>query len=114
MAVKGIIEQPPSCDLPSPERGPSTPQRREHFLRHDLDGEAVLYDETFDVIYRLNETGLFIWEACNGMTPADEIAERLADAYGVTARVALADVRSAIEQMAEVGLLVTAEDASSL
>jgi hypothetical protein len=72
----------------------------------------VLYDETFDVTFRLNHTALMIWNECDGATRLDQIAQRLAGAYGVSGATARADVNSVVPQMVEAGLIRTAPEAT--
>lgn len=70
----------------------------------------MLYDETYDVTFRLNDTALMIWNACDGATRLDQIAQRLADAYDVSAVVARADVHAVVLQMVDAGLIQTAQE----
>ena len=54
----------------------------------ELDGEAVLYDATFGTTCRLNETGYFIYKACDGTTSIETIAHRLTETYDVALDIA--------------------------
>jgi hypothetical protein len=84
---------------------PPKPTRRQGLCRHLIDGEALLYDEQADLIHRLNTTGLFIWDLCDGTLGPDDIAERMTAVYDVPLEIARADVRQAIQEMADNGLL---------
>lgn len=77
---------------------------------HELDGEAILYDHTFNTTYRLNETGYLIWKHCDGSADAERIARLLTASYDVPESVARADVQETIATMNKEGLLLMVEE----
>ncbi len=89
------------------------PRRRRDWYCEELDGEAVLYDATFGTTCRLNETGYFIYKACDGAASIEDIARRLTDEYDVTLDVAERHVRSTLAELNDGGLLRLPEDVPS-
>ncbi|MFQ5590148.1 MAG: PqqD family protein [Phycisphaerae bacterium] len=59
------------------------PARRTDVTVHELDGEALIYDPVTADTHRLNRTGLFIWQRCDGYHNVAEIARRLTEGYDV-------------------------------
>jgi hypothetical protein len=88
---------------------PQRPRIRTDLITHEIDGEAILYDPAANLTHLLNETGLFIWQHCDGTRTAEEIAIVLTGQYDVTIDIARLDVRSAIERMWDNLLLQTVE-----
>jgi hypothetical protein len=60
------------------------PLRRSDLTVHELDGEALVFDAASGDTHRLNSTALFIWNECDGLKVACQIAERLAEVYEVS------------------------------
>lgn len=93
--------------------GLTLPKRRRDWYCEELDGEAVLYDATFGTTCRLNETGYFIYKACDGTTSIDDIARRLTEAYDVGIDTALSHVETTLAELNDGGLLLSPEDKPS-
>lgn len=78
--------------------------------RRDLDvvnrpGEHLLYDPEDGTLHQLNATSMAIWETCDGNTSPVEIAEAVAQLSGLPVLDARAIVDSAVDDLAERGLL---------
>jgi len=81
------------------------PPRHRQVVKHELDGEAVLFDLRTADTHRLNETALVVWSLCDGRATMRELAEHLSDRYEVATAVALDDVEQLVTRLAELGLL---------
>ncbi len=101
-------------DLPASTTSETTrqrPIRRDELLRHELDGEVVLYDPVSGTTYRLNGTAYQLWRACDGSADVDALTHGLTDAYDVDSRSARDDVTETLAQMRRNGLLYDEGDA---
>ncbi len=82
-----------------------------HGIVHQiLDGEAVLYDRQSGRTHRMNQTALWIWQACDGRSTTRQLAERLTLAYDVPVDRALDDIEQSIAAFAQTDLVTAAED----
>lgn len=104
-----------TCDacnerMVTPDAARIAPRRREGLACHELDDEAVLFDNAFTNTYRLNATAYRVWRLCDGGRTVGAIARELTNHYAVTKSQALADVVRAIDEMASVGLVVAGTD----
>lgn len=71
----------------------------------ELDGEISLYDSTTNRALLLNPTASDVWRLLDGAHTLTEIIELLAQAYDTTPEAIADDVRSAVEQLMDHGLL---------
>ncbi len=101
-----------TCVSPRPLDATSTPtpMRRRDVVLHELDGEAVVYDEAINTTYRLNGTAYFIWHACDGLTDAGAVARSLAERYDVPVEAVSEDVAKTLAGLLENGLLVAGKN----
>lgn len=83
------------------------PKQRSDITRQTIDGEVVILDRESHKIHQLNETGSFIWDQCDGATSVSDIIGNLIDRFDVERDVAIADVNSVVEELQNIGLLVT-------
>lgn len=83
------------------------PVRRSDLTVQELDGEALVYDPATADKHRLNETAYFIWRACDGLSTAERVAERLSETYDVERGAATQHACRIIEELIERGLLFT-------
>jgi hypothetical protein len=90
-------------------RGADIPARRLDVEWAELDGEAVLYDPTTQVLHRLNPGAAVVWAACDGITSADEIIRAMDDAHSGSRRAIARDVPAVINRFRRLGLLRSAE-----
>ena len=70
-----------------------------------VDDEKVILDRDCEHIHQLNATASFIWDRCDGTRQVSEIAQELADAFGVTSELTLKDVSDTVLQFSQLGLL---------
>ena len=104
----GVGDVPKTKDnLQQGEVATPCPQRRADVTVHELDGEALVYDETSGDTHRLNETALFIWRQCDGRRAAYCVAEQLAEIYEISVESALQHVQRMLSEFHERRLVVT-------
>lgn len=68
--------------------------------------EFVLLDPAGTTLRGLNATAEAVWEACDGSTPASEIARRVAQRFHAPLERVLPEVLTFLGQLARAGLLV--------
>ena len=71
-----------------------------------FDGEAVLFRETTSTIHRLGAVAGAVWVCCDGGTTVGEIVTDLVEAFSTTTGEMARQVRDALGQLADEGLLV--------
>jgi hypothetical protein len=98
---------------PDCSRYAACPARRPEVEWVELDGEAVLYDPTTQVLHRLNRGAAAVWAACDGTSSADEITRAIDDAYSGPRGAIARDVPAVISRFRGLGLLQAAADAGS-
>ena len=81
--------------------------RKSKLLVRELAEEVLVYDEESHRAHCLNPTAALVWEHCDGKTPVAGIAGRVG--RQLSTRVAEEVVWSALEQLAESGLLAPRE-----
>jgi len=81
------------------------PKVREDLGVVDFDGETIVYDPVRPDVHYLNATAGVVFALCDGTATAEETAAEIAKAYGVPAAAVEADVRAALADFAERGLL---------
>ena len=79
-------------------------------LRNDVvvenaDGELIVLDKDGGKVHQLNQSAALIWSGLSEGLGTDEIAVKLTSAFDVEQDRADSDVRAAIAQFAELGLL---------
>lgn len=77
----------------------------------EVDGEIVLYDDTTNVMHRLNPTAGQVWHCLDGSGSLAEIAADLAEVYAVDPQQVLTEVVATVRQFGSAGLLVEVGDA---
>lgn len=65
----------------------------------EMDGEAVILDESIDRLHLLNSTAALIWACVDGVSTVEEICQDLADGLGAPYEQVLADTRTVIDQL---------------
>lgn len=81
------------------------PKRRGGLLLKDISDEVLVLDRDNGYIHQLNATARYVFEHCDGTASAEEIVDELARDFGVSAGDVEADVRAALQQFGELGLL---------
>jgi len=80
--------------------------RVEYLIVHEVDREFVLLDGKADRIHQLNSTASAIWRTLEEACSAEDIAQRLVEEFDVGWDQALSDVRSVLEQLESLSLIV--------
>jgi len=76
-----------------------------HILEETVGDEIVLYDSTQEVFVALNTTAADVWRLATGDLDFDQMLERIAAAYDVSADQIRAQVESTVRELVESGLL---------
>lgn len=74
-----------------------------------LGGETIIMSAKDSTLFTLNEVGSAIWNAADGRTPLEQVAERLSQEYDVDPATALRDAEEFLGQLAEHGILTVSE-----
>jgi Coenzyme PQQ synthesis protein D (PqqD) len=93
-----MTDMDPSCTTDHPMRRPDVEWV-------ELDGEAVLYDPTAQVLHRLNASAAAVWAACDGTASVDRITSVIAHTYSGAQGDVARDVPPVIDQLRRLGLL---------
>jgi PqqD family protein of HPr-rel-A system len=73
----------------------------------ELNGELLLFDGSTNKFFVMNPTAAFVWERINQPTAERELASALCEHFnGTTEEQALEDVREALKNMRELGLVL--------
>lgn len=75
----------------------------------ELDGEAVIYDETFGGLHHLNPTATLVLGLCDGTATGRQLAADIADAYGLPQERVAADVQAVLREFRKSKLLAPTE-----
>ncbi len=86
------------------------PVQREGASAVELDDNLALYDEVGQLLILLNTSAAAVWERCDGTTTLDDMVRALAEAYPADPAVIREDVRQTVRKLAELGLVVDAND----
>jgi len=68
------------------------PKRRADVRVRVVDGDLVVFDRRQELIHQFNPTARYIWERCDGTATVADIAQHLAEVFGVAPQTAAADV----------------------
>jgi len=71
----------------------------------EVDGELLLLDTNSNRIHQLNRTASFIWQRCDDVTSAAELAAELALEFDVEAGQALNDVTETLNTLRSLELV---------
>jgi Coenzyme PQQ synthesis protein D (PqqD) len=85
------------------------PTRRRGLISRTVDGEVVILNRETDQVHRLNVTASYIWNLCDGTHMPDDIAARLAADFEKAADEVIEDVRGALANLRELGLLESSD-----
>jgi len=81
------------------------PQQRSDVRVCRVEEEMIVFDRRCGLIHQLNPTARYIWERCDGTATVADIAQHLAEAFGVDPQTAAADVVALMEQLHTLELL---------
>lgn len=76
----------------------------------EIEGEAVILDESNDRLHLLNPSAALVWAIIDGDATVDELASELAADFAVTPDAALVDVLGIVGRLSDEGLLAVAAD----
>jgi hypothetical protein len=79
--------------------------RRQETLTVEIDGEAIVYDESQEVAHLLSPTAAIVWEQLDGRNRLDKVATGLAEAFDASTEQVLGDVLELVQEFARRGLL---------
>ena len=71
-----------------------------------FDGELIVFHEATGMVHRLNSGASAVWLLCDGETPVGSMADELGELFGVDPAGLAHDVRQALTQLLQGGLLV--------
>ncbi len=86
------------------------PAPRRDVVEQELDAEVLLFDPLNGSTYRLNQTALAVWRACDGRMTTRDIAGRQTDVFDVDFATALDHVEQLVAMFAESELLESRND----
>jgi PqqD family protein of HPr-rel-A system len=86
----------------------SRPKPHPEVATTELDGEAVVYDPRNGQVHQLNPTAALVWSLCDGELAVVDMAETIAEAYGIPTEDAAADIDELLTKFSSAGLLVLA------
>ena len=81
------------------------PVARPGIAQVELDGETVLFFEERGTFHVLNPTASLAWRCFDGATSVGEVADALAEAFGVERAEVAAGVLGLVDELARAGLL---------
>ena len=87
----------------------SAPRRVAPDASVELDGDEVLYVADPPRLYTLNPTARIVWHSLDGDVSVDQLAEELAQEFGVPLDAMRADVVGLVRELGRAGLLVGVE-----
>jgi Coenzyme PQQ synthesis protein D (PqqD) len=69
-------------------------RRDDSIMIREVDGEILVLDVASNLVHHLNPTATFIWRLCADGASAEEIAERVAEAFDVDIEAARRDTQA--------------------
>ncbi len=89
----------------SGEQSTARPRARSDVLRADFDDDTVLFDPVGRHLLVLNHSAALVWSCCDGSGSVDEIADDIAEAYGLAREALREQVESLVVTWRGQGLL---------
>jgi PqqD family protein of HPr-rel-A system len=84
---------------------PLKPRGRDDLAVVEIDGEAVIYDESNGSLHHLNPTATIVFSLCDGTATIGELASELADAFSVPTEDVESQVRRLLRNFRKQALL---------
>jgi hypothetical protein len=81
------------------------PKVRSDLTVVELEGEAVIYDDTVRQVHYLNRTATIVFNLCDGSSTVKDLAGDIADAFSLQPREVESQVRTLIRSFREAGFL---------
>ena len=85
--------------------------RADRLAARKVGGEMVILSADDSSLLVLNEVGTAIWEAADGRTSVEAIADAVCEQYDVDPAEARRDVDAFVEALAEAGVVTTSSQA---
>jgi hypothetical protein len=70
-----------------------------------VEGEMIVLDRERDLIHQFNKTATFIWERCDGLESAAEIANAVCENFEVDEATAVKEVTETLERLRSLELI---------
>lgn len=84
---------------------PDKPKANPDLEVRTVEDEKVILNRDGEHIHQLNLTASFVWDRCDGSHDVTQIADELAEAFGVDSDLTLKDVSDVVLQFSQLGLL---------
>jgi coenzyme PQQ synthesis protein D (PqqD) len=81
------------------------PKVRSDLTVVELEGEAVIYDDTIRQVHYLNRTATIVFNLCDGTSTIRELSGDIADAFSLRSEEVEGQVRTLIRSFREAGFL---------
>jgi hypothetical protein len=88
-------------------------RRGERLAARRVGGEMVILAADDSSLFVLNEVGTLIWEAADGRTTIDGIADAVCREYDVDAETARRDVEEYVSALAGAGIVSTSSESAA-
>jgi len=88
-------------------------RRGDRLAARKVAGEMVVLSADDSSLFVLNEVGTTVWEAADGRTSTDTIADALCREYDVDVETARRDVEEFVDALAAAGVIVTTPEPSA-
>ena len=85
---------------------PPYPRRVDAILDYEVQRDLALYDPRSDIVHMLNLTASIVWDLCDGTRSVQQIAQELAEIYGMDAPRLETDVRQIIAEFHDTGVIL--------
>jgi hypothetical protein len=101
----------PTCPETEQNLHALMPTRRPNLACETLDAEAVIYDVHTGAVHHLDETALWLWEACDGHRSPNELTTACAERFDVPLAIAATHVKQGLHHLRARHLLLNADEA---
>ncbi|HYP24243.1 MAG TPA: HPr-rel-A system PqqD family peptide chaperone [Actinomycetota bacterium] len=85
------------------------PRKRADVLELDMGDGFILYNHDSSLVHHLNPTAAVVWQVLDGAATVEQLADEVADEYGLPRDNVLVQITSLIAELDAMGLV---EDAS--
>lgn len=89
---------------------PTYISRSRHLASRRLEDETIVMSVRSSTLYTLNESATRIWEAADGQTLIEQIAQVVVEEYDVDYDTAVKDILALVRRLVDDGLLMVHEN----
>ena len=75
------------------------PQKGQHVMEYEVEGEVALYDPRRDHVHILNSTAAVVWRLCDGSRTVEQLVEDVALLFNGELSMVDEDVKKLLEQL---------------